>query len=72
MDFVPDVSTEAEVRVETRKTTANHMKLHWVLLGWSDPDQALRVSAGTSRKHAFGGLKPSGDNCQGYEAFPVM
>ena len=33
------------------------MKLHSVLLGGSyEPDQALRVSAGTPRKHASGGL----------------
>ncbi len=31
------------------------MKLQSVLLGWSNPDQALRVSAGTPRKHASGG-----------------
>jgi hypothetical protein len=32
------------------------MKLQSVLLGWSNPDQALRVSAGTPRKHASDGL----------------
>ena len=48
------------------------MKLHSVLLGWSDPDQALRVAAGTPRKHASDGRGPSGRYCQGYEAFPVM
>jgi hypothetical protein len=35
------------------------MKLHSVLLGWSDPDQALRVSAGTPRKRASDGRWPS-------------
>ena len=41
---------------------------------WLDwfPDQALRVAAGIPRKHASGGLWPSGHNCQRYEAFPVM
>ena len=48
------------------------MKLHSVLLGWSNPDQVLRVTAGTPRKHASDGRWPSGRYCQGCEAFPVM
>ena len=48
------------------------MKLQSVLLGWSNPDQALRVSAGTPRKHASAGLSRSRDYCQRCEAFPVM
>jgi hypothetical protein len=48
------------------------VKLHSVLLGWSDPDQALRVTAGTPRKHAPDGRWPSGRYCLGYGAFPVM
>jgi len=32
------------------------MKLHSVLFGWSDPDQALRVAAGILGKRASGGL----------------
>jgi hypothetical protein len=32
------------------------MKLHSVLLGWSNPDQVLRVAAGIPRKHASDGL----------------
>jgi hypothetical protein len=46
--------------------------LHSVLLGWSNPDQALRVTAGIPRKHAPDGLWPNGRYCQGCEAFPVM
>ena len=48
------------------------MKLHSVLLGWSDPDQALRVAAGIPRKHASDGLWPGGHYCPGCGAFPVM
>ena len=48
------------------------MKLHSVLLGWSNPDQALRVAAGTPRKHASDGRGPRGPYCPGCEAFPVM
>ena len=32
------------------------MKLHSILFGWSDPDQALRVAAGILGKRASGGL----------------
>ena len=41
---------------------------------WLDrfPDQALRVAAGIPRKHASGGLWPSGHYCQRYGAFPAM
>jgi hypothetical protein len=41
---------------------------------WRDrfPDQALRVAAGIPRKHASGGLWPSGHYCQRYGAFPAM
>ncbi len=48
------------------------MKLHSVLFGWSDPDQALRVAAGILGKRASGGRWPSGHYCQGCEAFPTM
>jgi len=43
------------------------MKLHSVLLGWSNPDQALRVSAGTPRKHALTGGGPVATTDQGME-----
>ena len=36
------------------------MKLHSILFGWSDPDQALRVAAGIPGKRASDGLRPSG------------
>ena len=45
------------------------MKLHSILFGWSDPDQALRVAAGILGKRASDGLRPSGHYCQGCEAF---
>jgi len=48
------------------------MKLQSVLLGWSNPDQALRVSAGTPRKHASDGRSRSRGYCQMCETFPVM
>src|SRR2546425_6577982 len=48
------------------------MKLHSILFGWSDPDQALRVAAGIPGKRASDGLWPSGQYCQGCEAFPTM
>jgi len=41
------------------------MKLHSILFGWSDPDQALRVAAGIPGKRASDGLWPSGQYCQG-------
>src|ERR1035437_7422155 len=46
------------------------MKLQSVLLGWSNPDQALRVSAGTPRKHAPDGRWPSGRYCPGVWSLP--
>ena len=49
------------------------MKLHSVLLGWGDPDQALRVAAGILGKRAFGGTAWALQvGCQGCEAFPTM
>ena len=48
------------------------VKLHSLLLGWSDPDQVLRVAAGIPGKRASDGLWPSGQYCQGCEAFPTM
>jgi hypothetical protein len=48
------------------------VKLHSILFGWSDPDQALRVAAGILGKRASGGLWPSGHYCQGCGAFPTM
>jgi hypothetical protein len=48
------------------------MKLHTILLGWSNPDQVLRVAAGILGKRASGGRWPSGHYCQGCEAFPTM
>src|SRR6266446_6718842 len=51
------------------------VKLHSLLLGWSDPDQVLRVAAGIPGKRASDGLWPSGQYCQYYqgcEAFPTM
>jgi hypothetical protein len=47
-------------RIGKAKTVSCDMKLQSVLLGWSSPDQALRVSAGTPRKHAPDGRWPSG------------
>ena len=48
------------------------MKLHSLLLGWSDPDQVLRVAAGIPGKRASDGLWPGGHCCQGCGAFPTM
>ena len=48
------------------------VKLHSTLLGWSNPDQVLRVAAGILGKRASGGRWPSGHYCQGCEAFPTM
>jgi hypothetical protein len=66
--FIPDAIGGAPL---SSKVSCD-MKLHSVLLGWRNPDQALRVSAGTPRKHASDGLSCSRGYCQGYEAFPVM
>jgi hypothetical protein len=48
------------------------MKLHSLLFGWSNPDQALRVAAGIPRKHASVGQRLDGRYCQGCGAFPEM
>ena len=48
------------------------MKLHSILFGWSDPDQALRVAAGILGKRASDGLRLGGRYCQRCEAFPTM
>ena len=49
------------------------MKLHSVLLGWGDPDQALCVAAGILGKRASGGTAWALQvGCQGCEAFPTM
>jgi len=49
------------------------MKLHSLLFGWSDPDQALRVAAGIPGKRASGGsTRALRVCCQGCEAFPTM
>ena len=51
------------------RTVRCDMKLHSLLLGWSDPDQVLRVAAGIPGKRASDGLRPSGHYCQRCEAF---
>ncbi len=56
----------------THRERYRDVKLHSLLLGWSDPDQALRVAAGIPGKRASDGLWPSGQYCQGCEAFPTM
>jgi hypothetical protein len=48
------------------------MKLHSILFGGSNPDQALRVAAGILGKRASSGQWPSGRYCQRCEAFPTM
>ncbi len=49
------------------------MKLHSLLFGWSNPDQALRVAAGILGKRASGGTTWALQvRCQGCEAFPTM
>jgi hypothetical protein len=60
-----------------RRATEQHryrdMKLHPILLGWSNPDQALRVAAGILGKRASGGTTWALQvRCQGCEAFPTM
>ena len=41
------------------------MKLHPILFGWSNPDQALRVAAGILGKRASGGLWPGAITARG-------
>ena len=49
------------------------VKLHSTLLGWSNPDQVLRVAAGILGKRASGGTAWALQvRCQGCEAFPTM
>ena len=49
------------------------VKLHSVLFGWSNPDQALRVAAGILGKRASGGrVWALQARCQGCEAFLTM
>ena len=48
------------------------MKLHSILFGWSDPNQALRVAAGILGERASDGLRLGGRYCQRCEAFPTM
>ena len=49
------------------------VKLHSILFGWSNPDQALRVAAGIPGKRASGGrTRALRVRCQGCEAFPTM
>jgi hypothetical protein len=42
-------------RLTTDQRRYRDMKLHSLLFGWSDPDQALRVAAGILGKRASGG-----------------
>ncbi len=56
----------------TEQRRYRDVKLHSTLLGWSNPDQVLRVAAGILGKRASGGLWPSGRYCQRCEAFPTM
>jgi len=49
------------------------VKLHSILFGWSNPDQALRVATGIPGKRASGGrTRALRVRCQGCEAFPTM
>ena len=48
------------------------VKLHSILFGGSDPDQALRVAAGILGERASDGLRLGGRYCQRCEAFPTM
>ena len=49
------------------------VKLHSILFGWSNPDQALRVAAGILGKRASRGrTRALRVRCQGCEAFPTM
>ena len=49
------------------------VKLYSTLLGWSNPDQALRVAAGIPGKRASGGrTRALRARCQGCEAFLTM
>ncbi len=60
-------------RRATEQRRYRDVKLHSVLLGWSDPDQALRVAAGILGERASGGTAWALQvRCQGCEAFPTM
>ena len=49
------------------------MKLHSLLFGWRNPDQALRVAAGILGERASGGRTQAFRvRYQGCEAFPTM
>jgi hypothetical protein len=56
----------------TEERRYRDVKLHSILFGWSDPDQALRVAAGILGKRASDGRWPGGHYCQRCEAFPTM
>ena len=66
------LAVERLLRGTSEQGRYRDMKLHSILFGWSDPDQALRVAAGILGKRASDGLRPSGQYCQGCEAFPTM
>ena len=53
-------------------TRYRDVKLHSILFGGSDPDQALRVAAGILGERASDGLRLGGRYCQRCEAFPTM
>src|ERR1017187_1910584 len=59
-------------RRATEQQRYRDVKLHSILFGWRDSDQALRVAAGILGKRASGGRWPSGHYCQGCGAFPTM
>jgi len=67
-DFVGALSPAAAAQFVVRCD----MKLQSVLLGRSNPDQALRLAAGIPRKHAPDGQRLGGRYCQGCGAFPQM
>src|SRR5882724_9674538 len=62
---------DCQWRRATDQRRYRDMKLHSILFGWSNPDQALRVAASIPGKRASGGRWPSGHYCQGCEAFPT-